>query len=543
MLTAWVATLGPGLTPDGATAAPSGDATDLIAFRTPFPDDTRPLVTLVQTVTWEGRVSPLCTILGMVRVHPVPVAGRVLVQAQPLEVGSDENDVPDTVGNPLAEETTWAVPLAGGEATPLPPDGILSPSGQRYAFWRFNAVEEASRLWVKSGEEEQPSSLYRAVDAGFLEWSPDEHFLAVGGFPEPEIHGQQMMVVETETFAAAFECKRADAARWSPDGEELAYLVWEADAEGKHPQELRVWNRESGEVSTLAKVPGKSYFLLWSPDGKRLLFGVSRWKEGEFLGGEVWVAEREGNAVRRLDPAGVAEPLAWTVQGESCWVRGKEESLQVVSLQSASAQPLLSVATGPESLKSQPAGAAVERVAGGVRDALAGVARANQAVESFCEDLAAPQRELTQAEKILRGLPEVCPEARLLPAQCEEYAQAVAQRREELPIAACLVRMRRIGMELALYFIKHNALPPDAPAGLKKDPRYWLSPGTDPRQPYKIQYRLASGGTPRTDQVILECGPLGDRMVRLRWPEKVTGFGPSTRYIQPPEPRVEPLGR
>jgi hypothetical protein len=235
--------------------------------------------------------------------------------------------------------------------------------------------------------------------------------------------------------------------------------------------------------------------------------------------------------------------LAWTIQGDACWVCGKKESLQVVSLQLVSARPLLSVATGAESLKSQPAGAAVERVAGRVRDALASVARANQAVESFCEDLAAPQRELTQAEKILRGLPEACPEARLLPAQCEEYAQAVAQRREELPVAACLVRMRRIGMELALYFIKHNALPPDAPAGLKKDPRYWLSPGMDPRQPHKIQYRLASGGTPRTDQVILECGPFGDRMVRLHWPEKVTGFGPSARYIHPPEPRAELLGR
>jgi hypothetical protein len=65
----------------------------------------------------------------------------------------------------------------------------------------------------------------------------------------------------------------------------------------------------------------------------------------------------------------------------------------------------------------------------------------------------------------------------------------------------------------------------------------------DPRQPHKIQYRLASGGTPRTDQVILECGPFGDRMVRLHWPEKVTGFGPSARYIHPPEPRAELLGR
>jgi len=531
-----------------ASAGPTADATDTVAFPVPLPDEHRPVVTLVRTLTRDGRAAHLCTVLGPAGVRPVPVAGRVLVEARPLVVGKDEQRVPDPMGRAIGEETTWAVPVAGGEAAGLPLPAFPSPSGAQVAYWRGGG-EPGRRLWVRSAQGERAMPLYWAGDTGdvqCVDWSPDGRYLAATAFPAASRRGQQVTIADAQTGTVVFERLRGGSARWSPDGRMLAYLHLAEDVSQRGPWEMEVWVRETGQFAFVARVPtGRGVacpVLRWAPDGQRILCEACRAGPGQASHSELWLLAREGGEARCVYEADLLDLnlLAWTEKGDGFWQRryGEAPSLLLLPPGAEKARPSAAPDAkgprlGPEEL------AAVEQAAETARGALRCVARARQAVDALCADLQAPRRELAQAAEVLRGLSQAHPRARLIPAQCRAYADALAGETADLPIAACLVRMRRLAGHLVDYFLKHGMLPPAPPAGPEMDPRCCVSPGLRRGEEYRVRYLAASGGRPRRDAVVLECGPIGDRVVRLRWPDSVR----EGRYVRMPGPAVEPVMR
>ena len=91
----------------------------------------------------------------------------------------------------------------------------------------------------------------------------------------------------------------ADAATWSPDGSELAFVdgavVYRARSDGSDPKEV-------------ARLPGTGSWLRWSPDGSRLALTVFDKGTGQSSLWEVLPSER--GAQRLLG--------AWNERGSEC---------------------------------------------------------------------------------------------------------------------------------------------------------------------------------------------------------------------------------
>ncbi len=69
--------------------------------------------------------------------------------------------------------------------------------------------------------------------------------------------------------------KHSDAAaRWSPDGSQIAFLSNRADPE--KPAQIHLIPADGGEARPLAEIPGEIGELSWSPDGRRLLCCVRK---------------------------------------------------------------------------------------------------------------------------------------------------------------------------------------------------------------------------------------------------------------------------
>jgi hypothetical protein len=522
-------------------------ATDAIAVSVPIGDDVRPLLTVVGTVSRDGQAVALCSVLGAARLQPIPVAGKVLLEALPLTVGADEDDIPDSTGFPLCDEVAWLIPLTAGEAICLPVYGFPSADGGRYAYWKVEPPT-GRRLWVRDAGGEEPTPLYHGDDFGFVEWSPDGRCLAVGGFLVPGHRGHQLTVVELESWKAIYECKKAYDACWSPDGRELAYFLARMEGGKLLNKELNVWDRQTAEVIPLGSFHPQAYGLRYSPDGQSLLCGVDRWKPWEETpggGGEVWIVRREDGKARKVyeDASVRPTPLGWTTEGDACWLRAADGRVVLLDVRSDRPRKLFGVTVTDKTFADGAPAAAIAQAERFVRKALVEVAGANKAVADYCEVLTEPRQRLTEAAAGFRGVPAACPEALLLPGQCEQYAQAPERKATDLPVAACLARMKALAYLLAWYEAKEHLLPaaaPDLPEVFRKDPRLWTSPGDTPDQKYEIRYCAPEGGAPTPGQVVLECGPFGDQMVRARWreAEPITTTRPA---ISAPSVRLEPL--
>jgi len=524
----------------GHVACAAGSATDTVAFAAPVDNSVRPLVALIGAVSRDGTITTVCSVLGAARVEPVPVAGSVSVTVSPLDPGQDVEDTLDSVGQALCEKVTWRVPLAGGRAECLPAYGFPSPSGKRYAYW-VQAPDGGRRLYVRDAEGEEPADLYLGDDYGHVRWSPDEALMAVNGFPVPNHRGNQITVVEAEMGDVVYEVLKAYDACWSPDGGELAYL--RAVMEGGKPvgKALEVWDRRTGEIIPLASLPRGACSLAYSPDGGSLLYGVDRWTPKVDRGGEVWVVARADGRTRKVyeNASAPPTPLAWTTDGDACWLRVGEDRLALLSLASEPPDKVLELTMTPGKLPRTADAGALTEAAECARGALARVARANKAIGDLCDDLAGPRQELMAAVRELAELPAACAKARLLPEQCSAYAEALGVKVECLPLVACLARMERLAAALGGRATRDNTLPAAGrlPAELSKDPRLWSSPGSMPGERLQIRYCVEQAGPPTQGQLLLECGPFGNRMIRVRWPTEATET--SGRYVARPAPCVE----
>lgn len=128
-----------------------------------------------------------------------------------------------------------------------------------------------------------------------------------------------------------------------------------------------------------------------------------------------------------------------------------------------------------------------------------------------------------------------------MPEQCRLYSETLQAKVADLPLAACRARMMLLGYHLSLHWLKTRALPASADElaeGPRDAPQRRASPGLEPGQTHRIRYCVTVAGPPKPGQLLLECGPFGDRMVRVRWPAEGPMHG---RYWQSPAASVEAL--
>jgi Tol biopolymer transport system component len=98
------------------------------------------------------------------------------------------------------------------------------------------------------------------------------------------------------------------AADWSPDGTELAYIV-------KRPSgslALRIWNERTGGSERIysCSLPCGSFFAAvdWAPDGSRLAF--------QFGSGRLYVIGVDGSHLMKLSDAAAARDPSWSPVGD-----------------------------------------------------------------------------------------------------------------------------------------------------------------------------------------------------------------------------------
>ena len=170
-------------------------------------------------------------------------------------------------------------PLAGGEPRLLAgkdskarlPVGSphWSPDGGRIAFLRDDSDSHLTVRDVASGSERDFGVIF---DAG--EWSPDGRFLVAGTYTEnpPTTFDSRPTLFSAATGKRIRSlAPRGDAAVFSPDGRKLAYC----DGDKLMLLRLTVDLRPDGEASTLVQGSGKISEVLWTANGRDLVYESS----------------------------------------------------------------------------------------------------------------------------------------------------------------------------------------------------------------------------------------------------------------------------
>lgn len=146
---------------------------------------------------------------------------------------------------------------------------------------------------------------------GFASWSPDETQL---GIHAREVEDWSIYLLDPATQTEkylTFSGSRANIApQWSPDGRHLAYFhapVWEQS-------HLHTVDIETGEVQQIGRNQGLGLRLMWSPDGKWIIY--DEWISGSY---HIHLANIETGQVERLTPqASVEHSPSWSPDGK--WI-------------------------------------------------------------------------------------------------------------------------------------------------------------------------------------------------------------------------------
>ena len=160
-------------------------------------------------------------------------------------------------------------------------------------------------------------------------WSPDGQEIAFidSEIGEPGIAESKLCVVsvstgEVKTLTDSELCMRH---AWSPDGTMLAYLRLKRNGGGFDPDEMDgdiyVIPASGGTPKQITDTPEKEIKITWTPEGKRIAFEIH---------GEAWIASIDEGKARRLERGYI--PLSWSSDGQSYLAFNDRGELRRVSL-------------------------------------------------------------------------------------------------------------------------------------------------------------------------------------------------------------------
>jgi Tol biopolymer transport system component len=218
-------------------------------------------------------------------------------------------------------------PACSGDRAP-----VWSPDGKTIAFIRRTRQEAPRAIFTvpaAGGPVRRVTRPNRAFLTDALAWSPDSkrlafHALEGVNYVVPARGGEPVKVFPASTTGPVFF---DDAARWSADGNRLAIVRrGPFDRYGPPPWCCQLWlTAPDGSTSTLlGGGPPPGEWLAepsWSPDGRVAYLTGPRTSHGEpdFSRAEIWVANADGSARRRLVPAFADQTslgrLTWSAEG------------------------------------------------------------------------------------------------------------------------------------------------------------------------------------------------------------------------------------
>ncbi len=163
----------------------------------------------------------------------------------------------------------WRVPLAGGPAEPVSPEGFEdgyadhSPDGKLLTFVR--TVQGSTRLFVipvAGGEAHQLTETAAAVPR----WSPDGQWIA---FSPDRIYGGGIFLIRPDGSGLRRLTETGSWPVWWPDGKRIGYLTLGPDG----AQQIRVVPSSGGPSAPLEAIrfDSSNYPFDISPDGRRLV--------------------------------------------------------------------------------------------------------------------------------------------------------------------------------------------------------------------------------------------------------------------------------
>jgi hypothetical protein len=202
--------------------------------------------------------------------------------------------------------------IAAGQAQSLESDTLFFISGPQLDIQRMVA-SEPRRLAEQAASAAAENIQVNAAMCNIfgLHDSPNGRWIAVDIGCEASSHTLLIQVATSQTRPAEPEPWRESFfLNWAPDGDSFLLRV---DPIGDDI--ILLVNARNGRFERM-DVPPFTYDVAFSPDGKRVLYAISR---GLGFGSEVWLMDRNGRNREQIvnDPAHVIAYPRWSPTGEA----------------------------------------------------------------------------------------------------------------------------------------------------------------------------------------------------------------------------------